>query len=64
LPHKALGGKIPIEIILVKDPVNERKNLHPFGQKVTCYDYEVKDKLSARSYEGRIIAYTTTFGIY
>jgi len=55
LPHKALGGKTPIEIILAKDPVNERKNLHPFGQKVTYYDYEVKDKLSARSYEGRII---------
>jgi len=64
LPHKALGGKTPIEIILVKDPVNEKKNLRSFGQRVTCYDYEVKDKLSARSYEGRIIGYTTTFGTY
>jgi len=64
LPHKALGGKTPIEIILAKDPVNERKNLRPFGQKVTCYNYEVKDKLSARSYKERIIRYTTTFGIY
>jgi len=26
LPHRALGGKTPIEIILAKDPVNERKN--------------------------------------
>jgi len=64
LPHKALRGRTPIEIILAKDPVNERKNLRPFGQRVTCYDYEVKDKLSARSYEGRIIGYTTTFGTY
>jgi len=64
LPHRALGGKTSIEIILAKDPVNERKNLRPFGQRVTCYDYEVKDKLSARSYEGRIIRYTTTFGTY
>jgi len=64
LPHKALGGKTPIEIILAKDPVNERKNLRPFGQRVSCYDYEVKDKLSARSYEGRIIGYTATFGTY
>jgi len=64
LPHKALGEKTPIEIILVKDPVNERKNLRPFWQKVTCYDYEVKDKLSARIYEGRIIRYTTTVGTY
>jgi len=53
-----------MEIILAKDPVNERKNLRPFGQRVTCYDYEVKDKLSARSYEGRIIGYTTTFETY
>jgi len=35
LPHKALGGKTYIEIILAKDPVNERKNLRPFGQRVT-----------------------------
>ena len=64
MPHKALGGKTPIEIIPAKDPVNKRKNLRPFGQRVTCYDYEVKDKLSARSFEGRIIGYITTFGTY
>jgi len=64
LPHKALGGKIPIEIILAKDPVNKRKNLRPFGQRVSCYDYEVKENLSARSYEGRIVGHTTTFGTY
>ena len=64
LPHKALGGKRSIQIILTKDPVNERKNQGPFWIKVTCYDYGVKDKLSARSYEGRIIVYTATFGTY
>jgi len=64
LPYKALEGKTPIEIILVNDPVNERKNLRLFGQRVTCYDYEVKDKLSARSYEGRIIGYTCKEVIY
>jgi len=64
LPHEALGGKTPIEIILAKDPVNERKDLHPGGQKVTCYDYEVKNKLLARSYERRIIGYTATWGTY
>ena len=64
MPHKVLGGKTPIGIILAKDPVNERKNLRPFGQRVSCYDYEVKDKLSARSFEGRIVGYTTTFGTY
>jgi len=26
LPHKALGGKTPIEIILAKDPVHQREN--------------------------------------
>jgi len=43
LTHKALKGKTPIEILLANDPVNERKKLRSFGQKVTCYDYEVKD---------------------
>jgi len=57
LPHKALEGKTSIKMILAKDPVNERKNLHLFGQKVTFYNYEVKDKLSARSYKARIIGY-------
>jgi len=64
VPHKTLQGKTPIEVFLQKDPIKERANLRPFGQKVICYDYEVTDKLSARSYEARIIGYTQTFGTY
>jgi len=48
----------------LKDAREERKNLRPFGQKVTCYDYEVTDKLSPRSYEARMIGYTSSFGTY
>ena len=44
--------------------MKERVNLRPFGQKVICYDYDVTDKLSARSYEARVIEYTQTFGTY
>jgi len=50
-----LHEKAPIEIFPQKDPVKERLNLRTFGQKVICYDYEVQDKLSPRSYEARII---------
>ena len=64
VPHKTLQGKTPIEVFLQKDPIKERANLWPFGQKVICYDYEVTDKLSARSYKARTIGYTQTFGTY
>jgi len=63
-PHKTLQGKSPIEVFLQKDPIKERANLRPFGQKVICYNYEVTDKLSARSYEARIIGYTQTLNTY
>ena len=65
IPHKSLNGKSPYEIIHPdRDIVEERKNLRPFGQKVSCYDYKVKDKLSARNYEARIVGYTTSHGTY
>jgi hypothetical protein len=31
---------------------------------VICYDYNITDKLSERSFEARIIGYTLTHGIY
>ena len=31
---------------------------------VTCYDYEHMDKLSPRSWKGRVIGYTDSFGPY
>ena len=65
LPHKSLPeGKIPVELLLNRDPVKTRSNLRPFGQRVLCFDYNVKDKLSARSWEGRIVGYTLTHGTY
>jgi len=64
VPHKTLQEKTTIEVFLQKDPIKERANLRLFGQKVIYYDYEVTDKLSARSYEARIIGYTQTFGTY
>jgi len=64
VPHRTLLGKTPVEIFLKKNPVSERTNLWPFGQKVICYDYDIADKLSPRSYEARIIGYTQTFGMY
>jgi len=42
----------------------QRANLRKFREKVISFDYEVRDKLSARSYEARIIGYTYTHGIY
>jgi len=47
VPYKTLHGKT--QIFLHKDPV-------------ICYNYEVQDKLSPRSYETRIIGYTQAFG--
>lgn len=66
VPHKALAGKPPIEILLEQDPKMARTNLRPFPQKVTCYDYETKasDKLAPRSWDAHIVGYTTTFGTY
>jgi len=66
IPHKGLEGKVPIEVLFNKNPVNERRNLKPFGQQVICFDYENKasDKLAPRGYPARIIGYTTTYGTY
>jgi hypothetical protein len=65
VPHKTLEGKSPLEILFLgKDIHNERKNLRPFGQEVICFDYNVTDKLSARSYEARIVGYTLTHRVY
>ena len=67
LPHKSLPDqKTPAEILLDRDPIKARSNLRPFGQKVICYDYEISasDKLAPRSWEGRLVGYTTTFGTY
>ena len=50
--------------MLGKDAREERESLRPFGQKVICYDYEVINKLSPRSYEARMIGHTSSFGTY
>ena len=58
LPHKSLpAGKSPIEILFGK---GDRTNLRPFGQKVICHKYGVKDKMASRGVEGRIVGYTET----
>jgi hypothetical protein len=65
VPHKTLDGKSPLEVLLPeKDIIKARENLRPFGQKVFCFDYDVTDKLSARSFEARIVGYTHTHGVY
>jgi hypothetical protein len=65
VPHKTLEGKSPLAILFPgKDIHNEQKNLRPFGQEVVYFDYNVTDKLSARSYEARIVGYTLTHGVY
>jgi transposase InsO family protein len=65
IPHKTLNGKAPHEIMFPeKDIQNARSNLRPFGQLVTCYNYDSSDKLSPRNYEARITGYTATHGIY
>jgi hypothetical protein len=65
VPHKTLDGKSPLEVLLPeKDIIKARENLRPFGQKVICFDYDVTDKLSARSFEARIVGYTHTHGVY
>ena len=42
--HETLEGKPPVEVLLGKDPIKERSNLRPIGQKVICYDYNWKEK--------------------
>jgi hypothetical protein len=65
VPHKTLKGKSPLKILFPgKDIYKERKNLRPFGQEVICFDYNVTDKLSARSYEATIVGYTLTHRVY
>jgi len=66
IPHKSLNNRTPIELFLNKDPIEARTNLRPFGQRAICYDYEIQasDKLAARSWEGRLIGYTSTHGTY
>lgn len=65
LPHESLPNqKTPVELLLDRDQQKARSNLRPFGQKVNFVDYEVRNKLSARSWEGRIVGYTMSHGIY
>lgn len=65
LPHRTLGGDSPIRKMFIESNLEEqRRNLWKFGEKVIYFDYQVTDKLSARSYEGRIIGYTHTYGVY
>ena len=63
IPHKT-HKKVPAEVLINRNPKKARSNSRPFGQKVICFDYEVKDKLSARSWEARIVGYTLTHGTY
>jgi len=66
LLYKALPkGLTPVEILLPGTHAEcLRNNLRPFGQKIKYFDYEVTDKLSARGYKGRIVAYTNTYQTY
>jgi hypothetical protein len=65
IPHKALGGKSPLEILQpVTDIIAERSNLRKFGGEVIVHNYGVTDKMAARSHRGHIIGYTNTYGVY
>lgn len=65
IPHKTLKGASPIKIMFPETHLQEqRRNLRKFGEKVRCFDYSVSDKLSPRFFEGRIIGYTHSHGIY
>jgi transposase InsO family protein len=65
IPHKALGGKSPLEILQpVTDIIAERSNLQKFGEEAIVYNYGVTDKMAARSHRGYIIGYTNTYGVY
>jgi hypothetical protein len=50
--------------MLNKDAIKERENLRPFGQRATCFNYDVHDKLSPRSYEALVVGYTNTYDTY
>ena len=64
VPHKSIGTS-PIKRMFPETDIEaQRSNLRKFGEKVVCYDYAPKDKLSARSYAGRIIGYTHTHEVY
>ena len=66
IPHSALPDqKSPIEIL---DPsiniLEERSNLHPYGELLIIHDYDIRNKLAPRSHQGRIIGYTSTYKVY
>ena len=55
VPHKSIGTS-PIKRIFPETNIKkQRNNLRIFGENVVCFDYAVTDKLSARSYEGKIM---------
>ena len=65
VPHTILKGASPVKIPFPEtDQTEQRKNLRKFVGKVTCFDYLVKDKQSPRSFDGRLVAYTHTHGVY
>ena len=67
VPHKTLGGKAPIELLLNnKTEGNSRSNLRPFGQKVMIHIYKGQrvDRMAPRAVEARLIGYTETHEVY
>jgi hypothetical protein len=64
LPHSALGGKVPLELLKKTNIEEERKFLRTFGERIYAHIIELKNKLAARSTAARIIGYTSTHGIY
>ena len=64
IPHKALNGKSPLEILTRK--IIDRTNLRPFGQRVMIHVYkeERPDRMTPRALEARIVGYTATYGVY
>jgi hypothetical protein len=65
IPHKALGGKSPLEILQpVTDIIAERSNLRKFDEKAIVHNYGVSDKMAACSHRGHIIGYTNTYSVY
>jgi transposase InsO family protein len=65
IPHKALGGKSPLEILQpVTDIIVERNNLRKFGEEAIVHNYGVTDKMAARSHREHIIGYTNIYSMY
>ena len=66
IPHRSLGVKTPIEVLLGKPAV--RDNLRPFGQRVMAHLYKEQrpqgDKMAPRVIEARVIGYTNTHNVY